>query len=209
MPRAGGRSRPIGTRSRCRRRPINGRQRPALLCARSAGLPRSPALLLPGAAGPPTPPMAVRACRLGELSDGQGHAPMGGSSSCSRPAGSQSARAPAVPGRRERGLAPVRAAATSDGPAGPAGAWRHREGSDGGGAAAAALVRPAGLRGRGADPPRGRREGGGAAQAVPLPQEDQVGGHDAGSLRGLFGEGRLHVSLDVSERRVFSERAAG
>lgn len=70
-------------------------------------------------------------------------------------------------------------------------------------------VRGAGLRGRGADPPRGRCEGGGAAQAFHLPQEDQVGGHDAGSLRGLLGEGRLHVSLDVSERRVFSERAAG
>lgn len=94
------------------------------------------------------------------------------------------------------------------GSAGRCGRWRPgggeagaagpgRWGGDGGGAASRPAGRGAGLRGRGADP-RGRREGGGAAEAVPLPQEDQVGGHDAGSLRGLLGEGRLHVSLHVS-----------
>lgn len=66
-----------------------------------------------------------------------------------------------------------------------------------GGAAGRPAGRPAGLRGRGPHP-RGRREGGGAAEAVPVPPEDQVGGHDAGALRGLPAERRLHVPLHVS-----------
>lgn len=66
-----------------------------------------------------------------------------------------------------------------------------------GGAEGRPAGRPAGLRGRGPHP-RGRREGGGAAEAVPVPPEDQVGGHDAGALRGLPAERRLHVPLHVS-----------
>lgn len=66
-----------------------------------------------------------------------------------------------------------------------------------GGAAGRPAGRPAGLRGRGPHP-RGRREGGGAAEAVPVPPKDQVGGHDAGALRGLPAERRLHVPLHVS-----------
>lgn len=54
-------------------------------------------------AWPAHPALAVRASRLDGLRDGQGRAPMGGKSSWARIPGSQSARAPPVPGRREPG----------------------------------------------------------------------------------------------------------